>query len=219
MRIKSFAVLATALVAGSLALPTPSDAADSTKPVREAYVAKLVPMNVSTTHHQTMGTARFEMRGDKLTITIAVKDAPPDTVHWQHFHGLTGEMAATCATSAADTNGDGIVDLIETEPASGTTMVPFDNTPSAMDVAHGVYPKASSKGTYTYRKTVSVKALAAAFAKAFDGQPLDLDKRVVIIHGVPSDTKLPASVQSLGPIPAQVTIPIACGKIEKVTHS
>jgi hypothetical protein len=36
----------------------------------------------------------------------------------------------------------------------------------------------------------------------------------VYIHGVPSATQLPSSVASLGPIPAQVTLPIACGKIE-----
>jgi hypothetical protein len=57
--------------------------------------------------------------------------------------------------------------------------------------------------------------LQEAFGKAFEGQKLDLDKRVVFLHGVPSDTKLPASVASLGPIPAQVTLPIACGKIAR----
>jgi hypothetical protein len=35
----------------------------------------------------------------------------------------------------------------------------------------------------------------------------------VFIHGVPSTTTLPASAASLGKIPAQVTVPIACGKI------
>jgi hypothetical protein len=33
---------------------------------------------------------------------------------------------------------------------------------------------------------------------------------------VPESTILPASVASLDDIPAQVTLPIACGKIEKV---
>lgn len=50
----------------------------------------------------------------------------------------------------------------------------------------------------------------------FPGQQLDLARRVVFIHGLPVDTKLPTSVASLGPIPAQVTLPIACGKIERV---
>ncbi|MGH8802632.1 MAG: hypothetical protein ACREX6_10130 [Casimicrobiaceae bacterium] len=193
-------------------------AAGAKDSANEVYVAHLHPMNAGQTFHQTTGTARFVVHGDKLTITIDVKDAAPNIVHWQHFHGLKEGGAAECATQAADTNGDGYVDLIETGPASGTTMVPFDDMPAAMDVAHGTYPKADAHGNYRYHKVVSLKALTAAFAKAFEGQKLDLGQRVVIIHGVPADTKLPATVQSLGPIPAQVTLPIACGRIERVSR-
>jgi hypothetical protein len=213
MKMQPSMAIAMALVTCSFALPTLVKAAGQEDPSNTVYSADLQPMNASLTGHETTGKAKFVIHGDKLTITVDVKNAPPNITHWQHFHGFKGSMAASCATQAADTNGDGIVDLIETEPASGTTMVPFDNSPSAMDVAHGTYPKASAKGNYTYRKVVSLKALTVAFAKAFDGQKLDLDKRVVIIHGVPSDTKLPSTVQSLGPIPAHVTLPIACGKI------
>jgi hypothetical protein len=39
---------------------------------------------------------------------------------------------------------------------------------------------------------------------------------VVFVHGIPAASKLPASVASLGPIPTQVTLPIACGKITRV---
>jgi hypothetical protein len=106
--------------------------------------------------------------------------------------------------------------LIETEPAAGTTMVPFDDDPASMEVATGIYPKASSKGTFQYHKTVSLRALRAAFAKTFGNQNLELDRRVVFIHGVFSSTNLPASVASLGPIPGHVTLPIACGEIKRI---
>jgi hypothetical protein len=120
---------------------------------------------------------------------------------------------------AQDANHDGIVDLIETGKTSGTTMVPFITDPASMDVAHGTYPTADANGDYHYHETVSLKALDAAFAKQFPGQKLDLAKRVVYIHGVPDGTKLPSTVASLGPIPAQVTLPIACGRIERVGGS
>ena len=71
---------------------------------------------------------------------------------------------------AADKNGDGIIDLIETEPMSGTTMVPFHDNPVSMQIVN--FPA----------------------------------------------TKLPATVASLDDVPAQVTLPIACGKIEKVSQ-
>jgi hypothetical protein len=172
-------------------------------------------MNTAVTKQQTTGEARFTIVGDSLTIRVAVKGAPPGVTHWQHFHGFKDGRQASCATPAADTNKDGVVDLIETEPASGTTMVPFIDDPVSMQVAEGTYPKASAAGTYEYRATVSLAALETAFGKAFDGTKLDLDRRVVIIHGVPPAAKLPATVASLGPIPPHVTLPIACGTIER----
>jgi hypothetical protein len=97
-------------------------------------------------------------------------------------------------------------------------MVPFNGAPAAMQIPTETYPKASAKGSYSYEKTVSLKALQAAFAVAFGGQDLALDRRVVFIHGVPATIKLPASVVSLGSIPASVTLPIACGKIERAAR-
>lgn len=213
MKIQNACLLALAASAFSLA---PTGASVAATPAQAVYVAHLHAMNTGVTKTRTAGEARFTVDGDKLTIDIKVHGAPPDTVHWQHFHGFKDGRAATCPTATADANHDGIVDLIETGKASGTTMVPFITDPASMDVAHGTYPTADAHGDYHYHETVSLKALDAAFDKAFPGQQLDLSKRVVYIHGVAADTKLPASVASLGPIPAQVTLPIACGQIERV---
>lgn len=193
-----------------------AQAADVSGHANAVYVAHLTALNANVTGTHTTGEAKFEVKGGDLIIDIKVTGAPPDVVHWQHFHGFRDGHGASCATATDDANGDGIVDLMETAKASGTTMVPFDNAPAAMDVAHGTYPKASADGSYTYHKVVPLKKLSAAFGKAFDGQKLDFDHRVVYIHGVAGNTKLPSTVASLGPIPASVTLPIACGKIEKV---
>ena len=180
------------------------------------YVAKLHPVNTEVTGLKTTGEARFSIDGDTLTITVSAQKLPPDIVHWQHFHGFKDNSDAACPTEAADVNHDGIIDLIETEPAAGTTMVPFDEDPVAMDIGGGTYPKAGADGTFQYQKTVSLKALDAAFAKAFGDQKLDLDRRVVFVHGILESTELPASVASLGTVPARVTLPIACGEIKRV---
>jgi hypothetical protein len=202
------ALLAAAAVAG---LPAVAGAQAS-----EVYVAKLAPMNTTVTGKAAAGKVTFTIKGDSLTIATDATGLPKSITHWQHFHGFTDGKAAACPAKSADANGDGIIDLIETEPAAGTTMVPLIDDPVSMDVAHGTYPTATAGGALHYRKTVSLSALQEAFGKAFDGQKLDLGKRVVFLHGVPSDTKLPSSVASLGPIPAQVTLPIACGKITRV---
>lgn len=217
MKLKPTSLIAALFIAGACTTPLLVQAATG-NPSDQSYTASLQPMNAKAIGFSTTGNATFSINGDLLTIDIKVQGAPPNITHWQHFHGLQGQLGATCAAPASDVNGDGFVDLIETEPASGTTMVPFDDMPAKMDVAHGAYPKASADGSYHYQKDVSVKALSAAFAKAFNGQDLNLDQRVLLIHGVADDTKLPTTVKSLGPIPAHVTLPIACGQIQQSTQ-
>jgi hypothetical protein len=207
---------ATACTFDATAMASQATGSDASQSNKQVYVAQLKPMNSKVTGDQTSGQARLTVNGDSLTIRIHVSNAPTNTVHWQHFHGFTDGHAANCPSASADTNGDGIIDLMETEPVSGTTMVPFDSQPAAMDVAHGDYPKANADGSYTYRKTVSLAALKAAFGKAFDGAKLNLGQRVIYIHGVPKSTHFADTVASLGPIPAQVTLPIACGKLKQV---
>jgi hypothetical protein len=208
-------VIARALLTAAAAAGLPAVAGAQTGQPDAVYVAHLAALNTTVTGSKAAGEATFTIKGDSLTIAVTASGLPKDIEHWQHFHGFTDGRQATCPTKAADANGDGIIDVVETGVAAGTTMVPFSGDPVSMDVPHGTYPRASATGTLQYKKTVSLSAMEAAFAKAFDGQKLDLDRRVVFVHGIPASSKLPASVASLGPIPAQVTLPIACGKITR----
>jgi hypothetical protein len=208
--------IGAALLAAAGAVGLPAEASAQDDQSNAAYVAHLSALNAPVAGSSATGEARFTVKGDSLTIAVSASGLPKDITHWQHFHGFTDDRQSACPTKSADANGDGIIDVVETEPAAGTTMVPFIGDPVSMDVPHGTYPKASATGTLEYQETVALSALQAAFAKAFDGQKLDLDRRVVFIHGIPAAAKLPASVASLGPIPAQVTLPIACGKITRV---
>lgn len=218
------------MIIGMAACGTPTDSQDNStdseattenteagnETEKTVYAATLTSVNSDLLDKETTGKARFVVEGDSMTVTIDVVNAPVNMAHWQHFHGFKDGKAASCPSDNADTNGDGIIDLIETEEASGTTMVPFNDLPSAMKVANNTYPEAKADGTYHYEVTVSMSDLQSAFAEAFGGD-IALDTRVLYIHGVPSDMELPETVQSLGEIPAQVTLPIACGKIVKVS--
>lgn len=180
-----------------------------------SFSAELKPLNESVTGSPTKGKASFVRDGNILTIVVDVEGAPPEIMHLQHFHGFAEDgETATCPTSGDDANGDGIVDLQETEPMAGTTMMPFHDKPASMEIPSESYPKADADGAYHYEQTVELDKLKEAFAKAFGGQDLDLERRVVFIHGVAPETEFPESVASLGDIPAHITLPIACGKIE-----
>lgn len=192
--------------------------ATATTSQQEVYEAQLTPLNSVVTGRQTTGEARFVISGDTMTVTIDVKDAPPNMEHWQHFHGFANDSMAMPATIKDDKNGDGIIDVVETGAASGTTMVPFNQLPAKMDVGSDTYPTADSSGSYHYEAKIPMDSLQAAFSKAFGGSKLDLDKRVLYIHGVPTSVKLPKTVASIANIPSNVTLPIACGMIEKAAQ-
>ena len=212
-RIIHRSTLVPMLLAAAWAVPVSAQQAAATSPSTVRYVAQLSALNSAAAGGSATGEATFTITGDSLTITVTASGLPKDITHWQHFHGFPEGQPAACPNASSDVNHDGIIDIVETEPAAGTTMVPLTDNPAGMDVAHGIYPKASATGTLQYTQTVSLAELQAAFGKAFPGKSLDLDRRVVFLHGVPSTTVLPATVASLGPIPAAVTLPIACGRI------
>lgn len=214
--LSAFAGIAT-LLFGLLGTPAVGTPEASPSGEVATYQAVLSPLNADANGGDANGIATFTVADDMLTISIGVDGVAPGISHLQHFHGFTdSDQAATCPTMDDDANGDGVVDLIETEPKAGTTMMPFTDDPVSMEIVNATYPTADENGSYTYEETVSLSDLEASFAEHFDGQELNLDKRVVFIHTVPEDTDLPDSAQSLDDIPAQVTLPIACGEIELV---
>lgn len=75
---------------------------------------------------------------------------------------------------------------------------------------------ADADGHYNYEKLVDLKELQRAFKDAFGSGDLQLDKRVIYIHGVPDTLKLPTTVQgTVMDYDTHVTLPIAVGKIIK----
>jgi hypothetical protein len=182
----------------------------------ESYKAHLTPLNAGKIGTSAEGDATFKVVGNNLEIHIKMKGVPANIEHWEHFHGFPDGRNATCATPEQDKNADGYVDLGETEPVSGTTMVPFNDKPEQMNIPTHTYPHADASGTYEYTKIVPLKALQEKFGEVYKGGTIDLDKRVIYVHGIPEGHALPSSVASLGPIPSHVTLPIACGKIEKM---
>jgi hypothetical protein len=211
--------LATIGLAGVLAVLGGGTLITSAANADVTYKAELASLNEKTTGSRAGGEATFTISGDRLTIHVTAMGAPPNMEHLQHFHGFAkGDRTSRCPATGDDKNGDGIIDIVETEPAAGTTMVPFDANPIGMSAVNDTFPRAGADGSYSYEKTVSLKALEAAFTTNFPGQKLDLDRRVVFLHGVPTSTKLPATAASLDHLPAQMLLPIACGEIKKLAE-
>lgn len=182
-----------------------------------AYTADINELNPNLTDGDVSGSATFIVAGNQLYVTIVVKGVAPSMMHLQHIHGFKASMKeSSCPAQSADTNGDGIIDLIETHPSSGVTLIPFNAAPAKLKVLSSSYPVANNNGLLTYRIKIPLKSLKSAIQDKYGIDKLALANRVIYIHGVPKSTALPGSVQSLPGVPARVTVPIACGEIKSL---
>lgn len=181
------------------------------------YIANIVPLNEDFIGTSAHGTAEFIQNNDRLHIKIEMFDTPKNTQHWEHFHGFPDGKDAQIATMKQDLNQDGLVDLPETEIVSGTTMVPFDNAPHEMNIPNDNYPISDDNGYFAYEIDVPLDQLQKKFKKVFGTDDLELDKRVIYVHGVPEELNLPSTVAGeVGSYDAHVTLPIATGKIQAI---
>lgn len=182
------------------------------------YRAEIEPLNADKIGTKAHGYVEFtENEGENsLHIKLEMFDTPRNIEHWEHFHGFPDGKDATVPTMAQDVNHDGYIDLPETEAVSGTTMVPLDASPHEMCIPNDNYPVADEKGYYRYEKDVPLDELKVQFKKAFGTDDLQLDKRVVYVHGVPDDLVLPDTVGGKinDKYDQHVTLPIAAGKIK-----
>lgn len=133
----------------------------------ERYIAHLTPLNAQRLGTSATGTAVFEIAGGKLRTTIDLTGLPPNLAHLQHFHGFGDDHNATCATAKQDANGDGFIDLLETEPVSGVTMLPFHAHPHTLEIPSDTYPVADSSGKARYEHVDDVAALESALHEKF----------------------------------------------------
>jgi hypothetical protein len=187
------------------------------------YVADLHTLNAGvqnrldpdrrTPHGVAEGKAYFRVVNGMLTAVVDMSGtepadgAFPEGIHPQHIHA-----ADRCPTAAADVNGDGIVDVIEGLPFYGPILVPLDGDISNTTSEIPTFPFGmGDRGTYHYEASTLLQTLTQAI-----GEPLNLPARHVVVHGIDLSTPLPSTVQSLPGLPAQATLPIACGEIREV---
>ncbi|MDX1530172.1 MAG: fasciclin domain-containing protein [Rhodothermales bacterium] len=123
-----------------------------------------------------------------------------DVMHAQHIHAGT-----ECPTlEAHDTNDDGFISLAEGVPAYGGVIVSLDDVLGDNNV--NTYPMGTE---IDYEESADLDDFLDAYS-AFDSvEELDLESRIVILHGV---AELPAGAMEAD----AATFPVACGTISEV---
>ena len=144
------------------------------------------------------GSAELTLMGDQLTVKVNAIGLEPNRVHPQHIHGFADNKGnSTCPTPAADTNGDGLVDLVEGLPSYGGVLlelyVPVDE-----------FPVADANGVLTYERTFTLGTTEfdeeGELISQSDLSPLQ--NRTIVLHGMTVNGEYVA------------TLPVACGQIK-----
>lgn len=176
------------------------------------------------------GNAMFSITGDDFAANLNLTGLAPDTVSPQAVREGT-----RCPTPADDTNNDGWVDAVEGAAVAGKRLVPLDDNLAQQNLPppvspqipglQGLYPVTDANGAYNYTRNASYAQLLDdlhqpdadpndGLAKLPGGAPLNIADRVVIVQGLPPDTPLPPTVQSIDGLPAYATVPVACAELD-----
>lgn len=182
-----------------VAFAIPAAAEDGT------YTATLSQMNGSG----TSGDVSIELNGTTADVTVTVNGASPDgSPHAQHLHGEFG-ADNTCPTDDADTDGDGLVNVVEGVPSYGGVKVSVTtegDTTADSALAVERFP-AGTDGSYTFTRTFELDQESAD----------NLGSLVFVVHGIDLDGSGQYdgdAPSSLNPdLPLEATIPAACGQI------
>lgn len=184
-------------------------------PTTETASATLASLNGSA----ASGTATFSLTGDVLVARVELAGADTGTMIMQHVH-----EGGACPTTAADTNSDGFIDALEAAAVTGLILVPLDADVSTQAGGSGAFPISDTTGAYVYADTVSFTTFHDDLLDTdpdpndqvgkLSGDSIDIDTRVVEVHGVADTVALPSTVLALPGLTAQQSLPIACGTID-----
>lgn len=157
---------------------------------------------------------------DEVVGDVRITNAGPALLHAQNIR-----IGTRCPVATDDTNGDGIIDAKEGEAVYGKVFIPLDGDLSSASSHDGEFPVGDVYGNYIWaRMTKFTKFISDlrspdssdGYFKLGAREPMDLEGRVVVIHGVDAAAGLPATVGSVGRFAAHQALPIACGVIGKV---
>lgn len=191
--------------------PTPSTA--------KVYRATLKSVNTKVSPLAS-GIATIQIENDDISVHLSAANLE-NSVHMQHVH-----MASRCPTKTSDANSDGYIDAMEARTVTGPGIIPLDADLNSQEGGSGSFPSGRS---YVYRETASFRAMMSdlrqreldsdnSVVRLGPGANLNLSRRVIVIHGTDATAILPSTVASYNGVPAQDTIPVACGELNQISQ-
>lgn len=189
--------------------------------IQGVYQTPLTPINVNTTL-SVVGSAGLHRSSDIFKAFIKVYIGEKGVVHRQSVH-----RGNRCPTMRDDINGDGFIDAREAHFVTGNVILPLDGDLDSQIEGSGAYPVGNGiAGGYFYSRE-------ASFSRMFEdlrdtdqdtldeidkipyNQGISFHKKVVMVYGVGTYTRLPDSVYTTGNLTRHRSLPIACGVLKR----
>jgi hypothetical protein len=181
------------------------------------FKAILRPYNQSLSGWIPNGMVRLKIAGDQLDITAWLDDSASVT------HRINIHQGSECPSSFHDSNRDGLVDFQESIKASKDILIPIDSHLNEQVSENDFYPF----GNFSYSERGSLSKILMDLAKDDldledsvikwpHAKGLNLEGKVIIVSGISPARNLPTTVSSLKEMSPQLSMPIACGVIEKI---
>ena len=145
-----------------------------------------------------LGNGDIIINKENLTITVDVTSAPTGP----HRQGIT--VGGRCPTIQDDVNGDGYVDGVEAQAATGKTLIPLDGDISSQSAGENELPV----DNYNYSKTTTLARMVSdlilpdtnpndSIVKLSASEELTFQGKTVVVYGVTPDTVVPPTVQGV----------------------
>ncbi len=189
--------------------------------VQGVYQTTLNAMNMNTTIGN-VGSAGVHRSYDSFKAFVKIYIGEKGVYHRQAIY-----LGARCPTVNDDINGDGYIDLREAHFVTGNVIIPLDGDLDTQSQGSGWYPQGNGiAGGYFYERSASFSRLfedlrdtdpnsADAIEKLPYDQGVSLHRKVVMVLGVSTSTRLPDSVDTMSGLSRHTSLPIACGVLTR----
>jgi hypothetical protein len=178
------------------------------------YVAKLLPLNEEVAKFSATGMASFVVEPGVVDVSVSVEGLPPLSVHPLVMQGFETGHDTVCPVVDADINGDGVVDGGELEVYAGRVVLPLTRGLAAKSAEDADAAWASGAGRVEFSAQAPREELERVLGMR-SASGIELDQYTVVVYGVHHEAELPASVKPLDSASPHMSVPVACGVLER----
>ena len=139
------------------------------------YTATLNPINYRSGKKHSVVITKY---GDEFKVKVKFRSGP-EGIHRQGLYSGT-----VCPNS--DTNGDGYIDMAESETLIGRLLIPFDGDLSSTSLGNGNFPRSEA---YDYENSTSFYLMQSDLPRG--DRNLQLQGKIVVIQGMKEGELLP----------------------------